>query len=148
MPGPDAQGTAAAVTSDGEHMQIGVVAELTEVSIPTLRHWEIAGLVEPSARSAGGFRLYTAEDVGRLRTVRRMKPLGFPLEDMKALLQALDTLDDPSATTSQREAAQAFLTECSTRVGDSTARLRKHLAYAEELHQRLDDLSTRHRTAT
>jgi hypothetical protein len=48
------------VTGEGEtptatHLQIGQVAERTELSIRTLRHWEVAGLVRPSARSAGGF---------------------------------------------------------------------------------------------
>ncbi|WP_043368340.1 MerR family DNA-binding transcriptional regulator, partial [Mycolicibacterium conceptionense] len=47
-------------------MQIGEVAARTELSIKTIRHYDEVGLVTPSARSAGGFRLYTADDVNRL----------------------------------------------------------------------------------
>lgn len=67
-------------------LQIGTVAEQTGLSVRTLRHYEDVGLVRPSARSAGGFRLYTADDVARLLLIRRMKPLGFTLEEMGRLL--------------------------------------------------------------
>ncbi|MBF6100215.1 MerR family DNA-binding transcriptional regulator [Nocardia cyriacigeorgica] len=40
-------------------MQIGQVAERTELSLKSIRRWDEVGLVQPSARSAGGFRLYT-----------------------------------------------------------------------------------------
>jgi MerR family copper efflux transcriptional regulator len=47
--------------------------------------------VIPSARSEGGVRLYT-EPLARLRVVKRMKPLGFTLDEMHELLQLLDAL--------------------------------------------------------
>ncbi len=74
-------------------MQIGEVAARTELSLRTIRHYEETGLVVPSARSQGGFRLYTETDVARLMVIRRMKPLGFTLEQMRDLLQATDRLD-------------------------------------------------------
>lgn len=119
------------------HMQIGVVAELTEVSVRTLRHWEEAGLVTPSARTAGGFRLYTADDVERLRTIRRMKPLGFTLDEMKRLLASLQVLDDPDADTAARDEASAFLAHCRVRTEDSCRTLARQLAYAEEFQDLL-----------
>ena len=84
MPGADA--------GAGAPQQIGRVAEDLGLSIRTLRHWDEVGLVPPSVRSAGGYRLYTADDVDRLRTIRRMKPLGFTLEEMTDLLAVLDAL--------------------------------------------------------
>lgn len=42
---------------DDQHMQIGEVATRTELSLRTIRHYEETGLVIPSARSQGGFRL-------------------------------------------------------------------------------------------
>lgn len=74
-------------------MQIGEVAARTELSLRTIRHYEETGLVVPSARSQGGFRLYTQRDVERLVVIRRMKPLGFTLEQMRDLLEATDRLD-------------------------------------------------------
>ncbi len=75
-------------------MQIGEVAERTRLSLNTLRHYDQTGLVVPSARSQGGFRLYTEPDVDRLMAIRRMKPLGFSLEEMRELLTITDRLAD------------------------------------------------------
>ncbi len=100
------------------HMQIGEVAEQVGLSLRTIRYYEEVGLVTPSARTSGGFRLYTETDVARLRLVRRMKPLDFSLEEMKDLLTVLDQLEvgDPGSVEHQdlvgrldmyREAAKA-----------------------------------------
>ncbi|WP_242654038.1 MerR family transcriptional regulator [Klenkia soli] len=70
-------------------LQIGEVAERIGLSLRTIRHYEEVGLAVPSARSEGGFRLYTEDDVERLRVIMQMKPLGFSLEEMRELLQAL-----------------------------------------------------------
>ena len=75
------------------HMQIGEVAEHVGLSLRTIRYYEEVGLVTPSARTAGGFRLYSDADVARLRLVRRMKPLDFSLQEMRDVLALLDELD-------------------------------------------------------
>lgn len=72
--------------------QIGQVAEAVGLSLRTIRHYEEVGLVPPSGRSAGGFRLYTDRDVERLRLVKQMKPLDFTLEEMGELLTLRDRL--------------------------------------------------------
>lgn len=73
-------------------MHIGSVAERTGLSLRTLRHWDEVGLVIPSARTDGGFRLYTESDIERILLVRRMKPLGFTLDEMAELLDVADQL--------------------------------------------------------
>ncbi|MGY2129946.1 MerR family transcriptional regulator [Blastococcus sp. SYSU DS0617] len=77
----------------GELMQIGQVAERTGLSLRTIRFYEENGLVIPTARSEGGFRLYSENDVSRLEVIKRMKPLGFTLEEMQELLSLLADLD-------------------------------------------------------
>ncbi|MBF9317159.1 MerR family transcriptional regulator [Mycobacteroides chelonae] len=119
--------------TDNANMQIGQVAARTELSIRTIRHYDEVGLVTPSARSTGGFRLYTETDVERLLVIRRMKPLDFSLTEMKDLLQAVDTLNTPNVTAAQQTAAADYLQQCQAKTHDSINRLRKHLAYAEEL---------------
>ncbi|HEU4515447.1 MAG TPA: MerR family transcriptional regulator [Nocardioidaceae bacterium] len=74
-------------------MQIGEVAEQTGLSLRTIRYYEEVGLVTPSARTSGGFRLYSETDLARLRLVRRMKPLEFSLEEMRRVLGVLDGLE-------------------------------------------------------
>jgi MerR family transcriptional regulator, copper efflux regulator len=73
-------------------VQIGQVAERTGLSLRTIRFYEESGLVVPTSRSEGGFRLYSADDVARLEVVKRMKPLGFSLEEMRELLTLLADL--------------------------------------------------------
>ncbi|WP_344688360.1 MerR family transcriptional regulator [Blastococcus jejuensis] len=80
-------------TPRSELMQIGQVAERTGLSLRTIRWYEEEGLVVPTARTDGGFRLYSAADVARLEVIKRMKPLGFALEEMRELLTLLADLD-------------------------------------------------------
>lgn len=122
-------------------MQIGEVAERTGLSLRTIRHYEEVGLIVPSARSKGGFRLYTEADVGRLMVIRRMKPLDFSLEEMRDLLEITDRLgaqDDPPGPLERerlRERLDAF-----RRVADARCEtLRARLAMAEDFAATLRD---------
>jgi DNA-binding transcriptional MerR regulator len=119
----------------GRHMQIGEAAERVGLSIRTIRHYEDAGLVVPSARSEGGFRLYTEPDLDRLRVIKRMKPLGFTLEEMRELLQVLDAL--ASAEGSQRAALQDRLVMFHTGAQARVEALREQLATAEGFAQQI-----------
>ncbi len=98
MPGQATGGTPVGyegvVTRSGREglLQIGQVAERTGLSLRTIRFYEENGLVVPTARSEGGFRLYSAADVARLEVIKRMKPLGFTLEEMQQLLTLLADL--------------------------------------------------------
>lgn len=83
-------------------MHIGELAERTGLSLRTLRHYDEIGLVSASGRTEGGFRLYTDSDYDRLILIRRMKPLGFTLEEMTELLEVIDALPGAAAAR-QRE---------------------------------------------
>ena len=120
---------------DDTGLKIGEVTERTGVSIPTLRHYDSVGLVTPSGRSPGGFRLYAEDDVRRILLVRRMKPLGFTLEQMRDFLDAADALRDWDG-----EEARETLAEIRAEARTRYAKLLKRLAYAEEFLELLDDL--------
>ncbi|MEU5083441.1 MULTISPECIES: MerR family transcriptional regulator [Streptomyces] len=118
---------------DGKHMQIGEVAARTELSLRTIRHYEETGLVIPSARSQGGFRLYTETDVARLMVIRRMKPLGFTLEQMRDLLDATDRLDSGDALDAdEREALLERVRTYERAAAEQVEKLRVQLARAED----------------
>ena len=87
------QGAGMTGTPRGELMQIGQVAERTRLSLRTIRFYEENGLVAPATRSEGGFRVYSEKEVARLAVVRRMKPLGFNLDEMQRLLPLLADRD-------------------------------------------------------
>jgi len=114
-----------------QHMQIGEVAERTGLSLRTIRYYEEVGLVRPSSRTPGGFRLYTEPDVARLNLVKRMKPLGFSLEEMRDLLSALDELDASAGGESAREALIDRLAAYRAAAEQRCAALREQLATAE-----------------
>ncbi|AGP55596.1 MerR family transcriptional regulator [Streptomyces rapamycinicus] len=127
---------------DGKHRQIGEVAARTELSLRTIRHYEETGLVVPSARSQGGFRLYTEADVARLMVIRRMKPLGFTLEQMRDLLEATDRLDSgaqlqPGERADLLERVRGFQEAAQQRVADLRTQLARAEEFAATLRERL-----------
>ncbi len=114
-------------------MQIGEVAARTELSLRTIRHYEETGLVIPSARSQGGFRLYTETDVARLMVIRRMKPLGFTLDQMRDLLEATDCLDrDRDLDAAEREVLLNRVRAYERAAAEQVDKLRVQLSRAED----------------
>ncbi|MDR7330836.1 MerR family transcriptional regulator [Corynebacterium guangdongense] len=120
-------------------LKIGEITEKTGLSIPTLRHYDSVGLVTPSGRSPGGFRLYNDEDIRRILLVRRMKPLGFTLEQMRDFLDAADALREGAADTDAAE-ARATLAQIRDEARARYEKLRKQVAYAEEFIDLVDGL--------
>ena len=118
-------------------LQIGEVAARTELSLRSLRHWEDVGLLRPSGRTDGGFRLYTESDVEKILVIRRMKPLGFTLEEMGAVMRDLEALDAATA-----EAAAAVRRRLAVVLQEATGRreqLARQLAMADEFIGLLDE---------
>jgi len=66
---------------------IGQLARQAGVSVQTLRHYHRRGLLRPAATSAGGYRLYTDEDRGRLQLIRALRSLDLDLETIGRLLR-------------------------------------------------------------
>ncbi|HWG62557.1 MAG TPA: MerR family transcriptional regulator [Streptosporangiaceae bacterium] len=116
-------------------MQIGEVAERTALSLRAIRYYGEVGLVTPSARSQGGFRLYTEADVERLLLVKRMKPLELSLEEMADLLSILDQIDKarPAEQAGLRERLSMYEHAAQARC----AALREQLASAQDFAARL-----------
>ncbi len=81
---------------------VGEVAELANVTVRTLHHYDDVGLVRPSARTDAGYRLYDGDDLERLQTVLFYRELGFALEDIRAVLDDPD-YDRGRALREQRE---------------------------------------------
>jgi MerR family transcriptional regulator, thiopeptide resistance regulator len=80
MTGNEAAGTA-------RTWKIGEVAAVTGLTVRALRHYDESGLVCPTARTAGGHRLYTSADLQALYRVTAMRQLGFSLAQIGELLK-------------------------------------------------------------
>jgi DNA-binding transcriptional MerR regulator len=121
-------------------LQIGEVAARVDLSIRSIRHWEEMGLVRPSSRSPGGFRLYSEEDVARIKLLRYMKPLNFTLGQMRHLLEIRELLS-AEAETSDRESALIWPRTGHASDVDSGTRLLQDLEhYIDRAEERLEKL--------
>ncbi|MGW4819431.1 MerR family transcriptional regulator [Streptomyces sp. NPDC004227] len=70
---------------------VGQVAGFAGVTVRTLHHYDDIGLLVPGERSHAGHRRYGDADLDRLQQILFYRELGFPLEEVAALL------DDPEA---------------------------------------------------
>ena len=63
-----------AKTSSTNTMHIGELAKRTGLSLRTIRHYDDVGLLPATARTDGGFRVFSEEDFERLMVIKQMKP--------------------------------------------------------------------------
>ncbi|MEV1330646.1 MerR family transcriptional regulator [Micromonospora costi] len=73
---------------------IGQLARRTGLTVRTIRFWSDEGLLPPTARSAGGYRLYDAAAVARLELLRSLRELGIGLDDVRRILDRQATVTD------------------------------------------------------
>ena len=81
----------------GTALTIGELAARLGVPVRTVRFWSDEGLVDPPARSAGGYRLYDADAVARLDLVRTLRELGLGLPAIRELLARRRTVAEVAA---------------------------------------------------
>ena len=67
------------------------VAERVGLPSRTVRYYDRIGLVRADERSDAGYRLYSAEEEGRLLFIRCAKRLGFSLDEIRGLLAAAES---------------------------------------------------------
>lgn len=70
------------VASQFELLSIGEVSERMGVSIDTLRYYERAGLMPEVARDSSGRRVFTADDLGWITFVRRLRATAMPVTEI------------------------------------------------------------------
>ena len=129
------------VSKGGMH-HIGKVVELSGLSLRTVRHYAEVGLVQPSGRSWGRSRLYTDDDIERLRLVSHMKPLGFTLEEMSDLLEVRSRLTENVQDETERDMTIGrlcmYTAVAEGRIECLQDELRTATAFVEALNQATD----------
>ncbi len=123
-------------SKERELARVGAVAERLGVSPRTVKYYEELGLVQPEARSPGGFRLYGEEEVERLERILRMKGIGYSLATISELLAVRDAAQEADKVTVLREVAERL----KDRERESTAhiqRMQDDLKRAEALREEL-----------
>lgn len=107
---------------DDEEFTVGTVAGLAGVSVRMLHHYDEIGLLEPSGRTAAGYRKYSADDLRRLQRILFYRELDFGLDAIRAIL------DDPDRTDADRLDEQRRLL---------TDRIARHQAMVAAIDQEL-----------
>jgi MerR family transcriptional regulator, Zn(II)-responsive regulator of zntA len=64
-------------------MRIGDLAKKAGTTLRTIRYYEQLGLIAPTSRTKGGFRLYAEEELRRLRLIKNLQLLDIPLAQVK-----------------------------------------------------------------
>ena len=97
--------------------RIGELAKQAGVTPDTVRYYEKQQMMSHDVRTEGGFRLYTADDLQRLKFIRHARQLGFTLESIRELLSIRV---DPEHHTCQESKGivQARLSEVESRIAE------------------------------
>ena len=75
-------------------LTVGQVAERFGVTVRTLHDYDEIGLLTPSERTRAGYRVYTADDLVRLRTIVVYRRLEFGLDEVRELLEGQTPVED------------------------------------------------------
>ena len=106
-------------------MFIGELADASGVGVETVRFYEREGLLPEPPRTGGGYRVYDADAVRRVRFILRAKELGFTLAETKELLDLRVT--DPAACGDVEATARAKIADVESRIREME-RIRSVLA--------------------
>ena len=88
-------------------LTIGALASGTNTNVPTIRYYEEIGLLPNAARAANGHRYYSEADLSRLRFIKRCRDFGFPIDQVRELVQLFE--DGDRACVEVRDVAKAHL---------------------------------------
>jgi DNA-binding transcriptional MerR regulator len=69
-------------------LKVGELAALARLTVRTLHHYDSIGLLQPSARSDAGYRLYNRDDVARLHQIQALRSFGMSLADIGLYLDS------------------------------------------------------------
>jgi MerR family copper efflux transcriptional regulator len=100
-------------------LPIGVLAERSGCTVPTIRYYEEIGLLPRAVRKASGHRVYSDADLRRLLFIRRCRDFGFPIEQVRALV-TLVTAGDQDCMAA-RDLAQSQLDAVRAKLGEMRA---------------------------
>ena len=110
-------------------MQIGELASTCGVRIDTVRYYEKQGLLIPSGRTGGGYRIYAGVAQKELKFILRAKSLGFTLREIRELLSLkVDRENQPCS--SVKSLAQIKLND-----------IEKKLTELTRMHRALTDIT-------
>jgi len=71
-------------------LRVGDLARLTGKTVRALHLYEELGLLRPSERSKGGYRLFSPEAVARVNWIAKLQQIGFSLTEVQEFARSLE----------------------------------------------------------
>jgi DNA-binding transcriptional MerR regulator len=68
-------------------LRIGEVARRTGLPVKTIRYYCDEGLLQPKARSAGGYRLFDEENLAELSIIRALRAMDVSIPELAKILE-------------------------------------------------------------
>jgi MerR family copper efflux transcriptional regulator len=97
-----------ATGDDGaKYLRVGDLAQRTGKTVRAMHLYEELGLLKPERRSEGGFRLYGADALVRVRWISKLQEMGFSLPDIRELVGDLEVKGSASAAMTRVRALYA-----------------------------------------
>ncbi|MEV4702260.1 MerR family transcriptional regulator [Actinoplanes sp. NPDC049316] len=107
----------------------GEIAERTGFTLDTLRYYERIGLLDGIARTPGGQRVFTDDDVAWLSILRCLRDTGMPIAQMR---RYADLSRDDNTVTERRELLEEHDADLSRRIDElilQRAHIREKIRY-------------------
>ena len=97
----------------------GEIAKLCDVTVRTVQYYDTRGILVPSELSEGGRRLYSEDDLKRMKVICFLRELGLPIDSIRQLLSEEDPGSVISLLLDQQEAV------LKNEIGEREEQLRK-----------------------
>ncbi len=112
------------------------VSKLLDISVDTLRNWEMNGLLTVK-RKDNGYRVYTDEDIQRLKIIRSLKCANYSLEAILRLLQQLSVNSKTNirAVLNSPKQSDEIISVCDKLIVSLSSAKRNTYAILEMLHE-------------
>jgi DNA-binding transcriptional MerR regulator len=117
-----------------ELMHIGQMAQQAGTTTRTVRFYEEMGLIEPEARSPGGFRCYSDRQLTRLQMILSLKRFEFDLEHIKRIMDKREICPTGGGL------ASAILEDLRSRLGEVDTQINHLSALRDDLRRSVDSL--------
>lgn len=118
------------------YLRVGDLAQRTRKTVRALHLYEEIGLLKPERRSEGGFRLYGADAVVRVRWISKLQEMGFSLPDIRELLS--DWRGQGSASAAMHRVRGLY----EKKVRETRAQIDRLVALETELRRSIEYLDT------
>ncbi len=117
-------------------LRVGDLAKRTGKTVRALHLYEEHGLLSPTQRSSGGYRLYNRASELRVRWIDKLQQMGFSLTDIK---QIVSDVDQSKNAPDAMQRVQDLFRE---KLAEAREQIRRLAALETELQSSLDYLET------